>query len=81
MKSQQRGRSGLLMDLHHAPKCITIPPGDARLEKNSDDGAIPGCLVVKHSRVSRKPGTAHQGEGCYWQKKARLHSQTQGIML
>lgn len=26
------------MDLHHEPKCTTIPPGDGRLEKNSDDG-------------------------------------------
>ena len=30
--------SGLQIDLHHEPKCTTIPPGDGRLEKNSDNG-------------------------------------------
>ena len=30
--------SCLQIDLHHEPKCTTIPPGDGRLEKNSDDG-------------------------------------------
>lgn len=44
MKSQQRGRSGLLMDLHCAPKGITILPGDARLEKTVMMGQSLGAL-------------------------------------
>ena len=35
--------SGLQMDLHHEPKCTTIPQGDGRLEKNSDDGQSLGA--------------------------------------
>lgn len=31
------------MDLHHEPKCTTIPQGDGRLEKNSDDGQSLGA--------------------------------------
>ena len=36
--------SGLQMDLHHEPKCTIIPPGDGRLENNSDDGQSLGAL-------------------------------------